>query len=578
MKVILNLLLLISINWAFSQENLVDYSAIKHINVNADYAKITRVGDEDGAASEFEIETFKQPKFIYNCATAIPINNQNFKKDRVFLLSFDAKTTKSSLETGEAKVNLMFRQSNSYKDNIVHTQSIASEWQTYHVPFQATKYIHKDDIKIVMQYGFKPQTFLIKNLKFEVYPEGTDIASLPKTKITYMGMEPDANWRKAAINRIESIRKGDFKIQLVKNDKPVVGKTINIKLVAHHFSFGGAINAKDVVENGDAYNHFKQAFNAVVLANDLKIKAWRFEPKVETALKALDILNNDGYKVKGHVLIWPGFNYLTPEFRQNKDNPEEIKTLMQTHLDRILDATKGKVSRWDVVNEAYTNRDLQRITGSEDILFNGFNVLKEKQPNVLAFTNEYGIISKGGIDSKKQQWYYNFVKRIDKNTNGKIDGVGIQCHMGTDLTSPERVIRLLNYYATLGKKISISEFTMDVEDPEIREQYTRDFMIAAFSHPSVSEFIFWGYVMDNRKKVDVFNNDWTAGAMGKAYFGLVHDTWKTNLSSITNHEGVVSGRGFYGTYEYSYVNDGKLQTGTFNLTPNGSSFYKLHVE
>ncbi len=39
---------------------------------------------------------------------------------------------------------------------------------------------------------------------------------------------------------------------------------------------------------------------------------------------------------------------------------------------------KGKVSHWDVVNEAYTNQDLQTITGSEEILYDGFRTLKAK--------------------------------------------------------------------------------------------------------------------------------------------------------------------------------------------------------
>ena len=40
-----------------------------------------------------------------------------------------------------------------------------------------------------------------------------------------------------------------------------------------------------------------------------------------------------------------------------------------------------------------------------------------KTTQVRAFTNEYGIISKGGLDTKKQQWYYDFIKRIDENTD-----------------------------------------------------------------------------------------------------------------------------------------------------------------
>jgi len=558
-------------------DNLVLDKQLKHATVNPDFAKITLIDNPEETSPVLEFETMSQPKFIYKCATAIPIKKENYNKDRVFLASFEAKTIKSSLETGEAKLNLLFRQTKNYQDNIVATQSISSNWQKYYIPFQSTVNLSKEEFKFVFHYGFKPQSFQIKNLKFEVFPEGTDISTLPKTLISYKGMEADANWRKIAEARIEKIRKSDFQIDISKKGKPVANKTLSIELVEHDFPFGAAVVAKNIVENPKYYSHFKKAFNHVVLANALKIKAWRWKQKRPITLKALEMLNNDGYEVKGHVLIWPGFNHLTPVFKEQKDNPEAIIKLMADHVDTMLDVTNGKVSHWDVVNEAYTNRDLQNITGSEEILYDGFRTLKAKQPNVSSYTNEYGIISKGGLDTKKQQWYYDFIKRVDKNTNGLIDGIGIQCHIGSDLTPPEKVLRLLNYYASLGKKISISEFTMDIQDPDIREQYTRDFMIAAFSHPNVSEFLFWGFVEDERKKVDIYNKDWSVGAMGKAYFSLVQDKWKTNLVGETNAEGTVNGRGFYGKYKYTFVEEEKVVSGTFALKPNQSKIFKIEL-
>lgn len=557
--------------------NLILDSKLKFVSGNKNFSKVTFLENPSSTAPILEFETLSQPKFIFNCATAFPIKKGNYKSGSVFLVSFEAKTIKSSLETGEAKVNILFRQTSSYKDNKIATQSISSNWQKYYIPFESNVALTKKEFKLVFHYGFKPQSFQLKNLKFEVFPEGTDIAHLPKTKIRYKGMEADANWRKYAIYRIEKNRKSDFQIQFSKNGKPVKNKTLSIELVKHDFPFGAAAEAKKIANNPKYYNNFKKAFNHVVLANDLKIKAWRWEQKRPTTLKALEMLQKDKYNVKGHVLIWPGFNYLTPVFKEKQNDSESVKKLMNDHVNTMLDVTKGKVTIWDVVNEAYTNQDLQKITGSEEILYDGFRTLKAKQPNVLAFTNEYGIISKGGLDSKKQQWYYNFVKRIDENTNGLIDGLGIQCHIGSDLTPPEKVVRLLNYYASLGKKISISEFTMDIQDPEIREQYTKDFMIAAFSHPSVSEFLFWGFVEDERKKVDIYKKDWTIGAMGKAYFSLVEGAWKTKIVDKTNKEGFVKGRGFHGKYKYSFVEGNKIVKGTFYVNQNQSNFVKINL-
>lgn len=581
MKQQLFFLLLLSALFGFSQNtangiDIIDSEQIASFKFSKDQGFISSSRDDNGELV-FTVETTEQPKFIYNLAARVPTKHRNYKEGQVFLLSFQAKTLASSLETGEARVLWLFRQSESYKDNLTTTLSISSEWQTYHVPFKATRNISEDAFRLVLQFGFKPQSFQIKGIQFLEMPKNTDVDDLPKTKITYQGMEEGAAWRLAAINRIEKIRKGDVSIQFLNKGKPIQNQAINIKLVRHAFPFGAAATADEINNKPEFYNHFKKTFNHIVLANDLKIKSWRWEPKREATLRALETLSKDGYKTKGHVLIWPGFNYLTPNIKANKDNPEAVRKIMLDHVNAILDATKGKVSHWDVVNEAYTNRDLQKITGSEEILYDGFRILKSKQPKVLAYTNEYGIISKGGIDTEKQQWYYDYIKRVDENTNGLVDGIGIQCHMGSDLTPPQKVLRLLNFYASLGKKISISEFTMDIKDPEVREQYTRDFMIAALSHPSVSEFLFWGYVKDDREKVDIYNEDWSLGAMGKAYFSLVHDIWKTDLNGKTSIEGLVTGRGFYGDYEYSFVHNGELKTGRFELKPNVVNTIKIEL-
>jgi endo-1,4-beta-xylanase len=573
--------LLLTYNFAFAQnkpigENILNTNRIGYLSAKKDAGEISKIELENNDF-QFLFETKEEPKFIYNLSTNIPLIASNYKKGSVFLLSYKAKTEKASLETGEAKMLWILKQTEDYKGNIESTQSISSDWQTYYIPFEANQYIKKDDLGLVMQFGYREQAFLIKDIKFEAFPENTNIKDLPKTKITYQGMEPDALWRKDAIKRIETIRKGNFIIQVTQNGVAIPNKDLNIKLIKHHFPFGAAVNAEDVVEDNFKYKNFKKAFSLAVFENDLKIKSWSREKNRERTLEAMDILKKDNIQTKGHVLIWPGFRYLTPEVKANKDNPEKVTQLVKAHVADILNATKGKVSHWDVVNECYTNKDLQEITNSEDILYEGFRLAKEMQPSTYRFINEYGIISKGGLDTKKQQWYYDFIKRIDANTGGLVQGIGIQSHIGSDLTSPERVLEILAFYATLGKQISISEFTMDIQDPEIREQYTRDFLIAAFSHPSVVEFLFWGYTENEKMKVDIFKHNGELGVMGKAYFDLVHGEWKTNLNGKTDTEGFAKGAGFYGDYEYSLVHNGELVKGQFNLKPRQRGIIKIEL-
>jgi len=560
-------------------KNIINTHKIKYIYSANELGQIVKIKGESPDSFSHKIITKEQPKFIYNLSTSIPlVKNAKYKKGTVFLLSFKAKSEKSSLETGEAKVLWILNQSDSHTDNLETTISLSPEWTTYYLPFESNKNIEKDDIKLVMQYGFRPQSFLIKNIKFEVFPYGTKISELPKTKISYAGMEKDAAWRKKAFDRIEKIRKGDFTIVFKDKGNLVSNTKVQIHLKNHYFRFGAALNAQDIVDNNLEYKKFKQYFNATVLENDLKIKRWKNRKRKDITLRALDILKKDHIDVKGHVLVWPGLRYLPKEIEKIGNNPKKVTNYINNHVKNILRETKGKISHWDVVNEAYTNKYLQKITGSEKILYNAFRIVKRVQPEAKRFTNEYGIISKGGIDRQKQEWYFDFIKRIDEHTGGLVDGIGIQCHIGSDLTSPQKVLDILDYYATLKKEIAISEFTMAVQDPEIKEQYTRDFMIAAFSHPAVSEFMFWGCMYNDRNKVDIFNNDGSLGIMGKAFYDLVHKKWTTDISKKTNNKGEIKARGFYGKYQYSFFYKGKKITGNFELKPKSGKVIEIDLD
>ncbi|KQC33346.1 hypothetical protein AAU57_08490 [Nonlabens sp. YIK11] len=558
-----------------SGKDLIDSDKLSNLTSTKDQGRIT-LENVDGK-EVMTLTTIEQPKFIYSLASALPINKESATKGTVFLLSFDGKTTASSEETGEAKLLIQLRQTDSFKENLDRTLNIGSTWKRYNIPFEATENISKKDLGIVLQYGFQPQAVALKNIKFEIFEKGTQLADLPKTAVTYKGMEPDAEWRQKANQRIEHLRKSDYQVTITKDGKPVEDASIEASLVRHAFPFGATMHAEEILNDPNQYDRFKKAFGLTVLGNDLKIKSWARKSNRKRTLKAIDQLNADGITVKGHVLMWPGFQYNTDEVEANKDNPEKVKEIVRKHIWSVLAATEGKISHWDVVNEAYTNKDFQNIMGGEEFLYEAFKIVKNKAPQVKRFVNEYGIISKGGIDTQKQQWYYDYIKRVDENVPDAIQGVGIQSHMGTDLTSPERVVELLNYYATLGKPISISEFTMDEQDPAVREQYTRDFMIAAFSHPNVAEFMFWGFQEDGRGKVDIYEKDGTIGEMGKAYFSLVDGDWKSSLSRKRTNDQPIASRGFNGLYQYTVTVDGETKTGYFEVKNQKMNDIKIEL-
>lgn len=553
--------------------NLIDDNKLTKLRYAKDsLGRISKTSENDGCLrviSEAYIAN------AYQLSISVPLNKRNIKKNQKLLLSFKAKTVTSSLETGEARVLWQLNVSSSPKDRIRKVLSLSDEWETYYIPFTASKFIGKKNLQLAMQFGFPPQEFLIKDVALHLFDKKVSVDQLPKTMIKYEGMEADALWRKDAFDRIEKIRKGNITFQLTKSGQPVKDIPITIRMIDHHFDWGAALRVKSTIDNEKTQAQFAALFNIAVLENDLKFKHWNNTTPEEDVLNTIDQLANRNVKTKGHVLIWPGYRHLPASIKRYKDNPDKIKETIDNHLTDILSKTNGKVDRWDVVNEAYTNKDLQKLTGSEEILYDAFRKMQIEYPNVKRYVNEYGIISRGGLNKDKQQWYYDYIKRIDEHTNNAIDGIGIQSHIGTDLTPPTRVLDLLDYYSTLGKTISISEFTLDIDDPLIRKMYTEDFMIAAFSHPNVNEFLFWGYEGRVDSKVDIITPDGDLGSMGQGFYNLVHGYWKTNIDTILDDNGKLEYSAYYGTYEYKFEWNGKPVVGIFNHKPGQKTVIDL---
>jgi GH35 family endo-1,4-beta-xylanase len=538
------------------KSNLINTSKLKSFQLlSNDKGSIKLIKDE--GQDVFLISTNTYVNEVHDLSVKLPLIESLPKKGEKILLSFEAKTIESSFETGEAKINWQLSINANHEDKKRQTLSLSNEWRRYYIPFEIINKVVKANYNLSLQFGYPPQKLLIKNISVELYNAATPISTLPKTRIIYEGMEADAQWRLDAIDRIEKIRKGNLKLLLTKNGKPLQNEIVKVELISHQFNWGAAIRAKNMTENPEHFTWFKNAFNLCVLENDLKMKFWDNKYNQSLTLHILEELKKSNIPVKGHVLIWPGYRHMPDYFQNLKDKPLAIKKAIENHLENILNTTYGFIDRWDVLNEVYTNKDLQNIMGSDQILFDAYSKMQSQYPNIKRYINEYGIINKGGHNLEKINWYKQYIKRVDDNTNKAVTGIGIQAHFGTDLTPPKRILEILDEYKDLNKTISISEFTLDIDDYEVRKMYTEDLLIAAFSHPQVNEFLFWGMVGDTKNKVDIFHEDGSLGSMGQAFYDLVHGLWKTKLQSKSNSKGELIAPGYYGRYRITIMENGK---------------------
>lgn len=160
----------------------------------------------------------------------------------------------------------------------------------------------------------------------------------------------------------------------------------------------------------------------------------------------------------GHTLIW--HSQLPKWFFVDKDgkdvSAEVLKQRMKNHITTVVSRYKGRVKGWDVVNEAimedgtYRKSKFYEILGEEFIPL-AFQYAQEADPNAELYYNDYN------------EWYpekvktvINIVKKM-KSRGIRVDGVGMQTHVGLDTPKLAEYEKAITEYASAGVKVNVTE-------------------------------------------------------------------------------------------------------------------------
>ncbi|HEY3371298.1 MAG TPA: endo-1,4-beta-xylanase [Prolixibacteraceae bacterium] len=490
----------------------------------------------------------------------------------IVLVAFYARTTSSLQETGDGALTVCIENNVTYAKEIYQKVAIGREWKQYFAPLKCASTLATSAVNYSFHIGFASQTIEVADVKYLNYKNTLTLDQLPVTEITYYGREADAAWRAPAAERINQIRKGLVDMVVYDEQGQVLkDAVVSVEMVKHQFGFGSAVDAtrfmNDVIYRKKVY----ELFNEVVLENDLKWPSFNPNPSLNTT-RTLDSLARHKIAVRGHNLVWPSFNYNLASLKTLSTNPVAFRTEIERHIDQATLYAKGKVIDWDVLNEPYTNTEFQAILGN-DVMADWFKRVRRNDRKVKLYINDYSILSAGGMDLNHQNGYFDIIKSIDSK-GGKIEGIGMQGHFGSDLTPITKVYSILERYATLGKEIKITEHDIDVTQRAVQADYTRDFMTIVFSHPSVKSFLTWGFWAGQHwmPEAAFYAKDWTIRPHGEAWKELVFNQWWTKkMDKTTDAEGKVSFDGFLGTYKYTITSGNKVRTGTFSINNSKQS-------
>lgn len=441
-----------------------------------------------------------------------------------------------------------------------------SEWKQYRFAARALNSYPAGGSEAKFFLGYAKGTVEIAQVRVENHGPG-DPARFDQTIDYWAGVTPNDDWKKAAFDRIEKNRKTDFTVSVIDSSgKPVPNASISVEMKRHSFRFGTAVVAARINGTGPDDQKYKQVleenFNTVVFENDMK---WYDDTGngMRAALQAMPWLEQRGFETRGHNLVWGTWRYLPKGL---SDQPvDQIWKRISDHVRDYTTQTKGRVYTWDVVNEAVTETELWDKIGW-DKFADVHKLVKQIDPKVKITYNDYNMSNPAQSGSGHRNRALERAKYlIDKGA--PLDILGDQAHMGKPFTPIPEVLAAWDQMAKLGRPIEITEFDLNVPDEKYHAPYALDYLIAAFSHPSIESFLMWGFWERNHWLPNgaMYRADWSPRQAAKDWKEWVYNKWWTKAKVDTGRNGTANLRGFLGYYEVKATAGGKTAVSTFRL-------------
>lgn len=233
------------------------------------------------------------------------------------------------------------------------------------------------------------------------------------------------------------------------------------------FMVGAALNPAQFTGQDEPEDAIiKNQFNSVSPENVLK---WEVvHPRPETydfsmADKYVEFGEQNHMFIIGHNLVW---HSQTPKwvFEDGHGNPVSRKVLldrMRDHIHKVVGRYKGRISGWDVVNEALNEDGTLRQSPWMKIIGEGyiekaFRFAHEADPKAELYYNDYSV-----ENEPKRKGALELVKKL-KAKGVPITGVGLQDHVSLDSPTADQIDTTITEFGKLGVKIMITELDVDL--------------------------------------------------------------------------------------------------------------------
>ena len=501
----------------------------------------------------------RQPGQPWDIEAKVPVPAA-LAKGETLLVRLWLRAVRTRAESGDVflGVNLQKSGPDWYKP---FSQGVSAnrDWRELLLPFSIDRDFPAAGAELAFHLGDREQELEVGGVELWSFGTALKPAQLPRMRITWAGMEPDAPWRAEAEARIERLRKGDLAVRVVDAaGAPVAGAEVRVRQLRHAFPFGTAATAARIMgttpEDETYRRHLQELFNAVVLENDLKWGPWTAEwgskYSREQTVAALRWLKERQYLVRGHVLVWPSLRNMPKAAAALKGDPAALQQAILARIDDAAAGTAGLTAHWDVLNEPFDNHDVMDLCGRE-VMVAWFKRARERLPaDCRLFINDYGIVAAGGATDTPHQRHYAETIKFLLDQGAPLEGIGVQSHFGGQPTPPVTALAILDRFAAFQRPIVVTEFDINTQDEDYQTAYTRDYLTLCFSHPAVSGFLMWGFWEGAHwlPQAAMLRRDWTEKPNLAVWRELVLKRWWTDVTVKTGADGVARVRGFKGAY------------------------------
>lgn len=415
---------------------------------------------------------------------------------------------------------------------------------------------------------------------------------------------------------IEAYRKGDVKITV----EGAEDFTVELVQKNHEFKHGANIfllgEFHDEDKEKEYRKKFAECFNLATVPfywstlepvegqprySEDSPEIYR-RPPIDRCMKYCE---ENGIEPKVHCLNYDNF---TPDWAINLPTAE-LKKKIEKRFAELAERYADRIPQWEVTNETFRNPDRARTSRfyfDDDFVEWSFKTADKYFPNNHLIINDYKTNEDGQYTNRCT--YYMQIERLLRHPV-HLDSIGIQWHsffpqeseekMAEKKYNPVSILKLLDNYARLGKRLQITEMTIPCysgteEDEYVQAEIIKNTYRAMFSHPSMEAIIYWnlvdGYAYSRtykgRESIGRFEEGENQYRGGLLRFDLSEKPAFTAIKDMFNKEwhsevtakavdGTATARVFYGDYDVTVYADGKKYTKTIKVSRDSKNEFVL---